>query len=602
MAKYTSINHLQFLLYNVHHLEDLFQYERFQDLDKDTVDLLINAVKDFCDQEVYPYFQEMDEKPAVYKDNTIIVHPQLKTIIEKSAELGILGGSFDYELGGAQLPHTLTTALFHILDAANNNTSCYMGLTNGSARLITSFGSQEQKETYVPNMLSGKWTGTMCLTEPQAGSSLSDITTTAYPQEDGTYLLKGQKIFISAGDQQHTENIIHLVLARIAAAPAGTKGISLFIVPKKRIAADGSLENNDVFTAGDFQKLGQKGWATAHLTFGENNNCKAWLVGTPHLGLRYMFQMMNGARIDVGATATAIATAAYYASLQYAKERPQGRRLQKGGRKDVASEQTLIINHPDVRRMLLLQKSIVEASLSLVIECSILAEMRHLTAGEESENKYLLLEILTPICKTYPSEMGQVAVTTGLQVLGGYGFCTDFPLQQYYRDIRITPLYEGTTGIQSLDLLGRKVTMKGGAAVQLLHQEIGASMEKASTFDDLKPYVHALEDKLKLHQKVLQYLMGFAMKGEQERFVSDATIYMNFLSTIVVAWQWLKMATVAKEALVVGNTEFRSDFYESKIHTMRFYFKYELPKTRAWAETLMNDEVLTIVEEKEVVF
>ena len=297
----------------------------------------------------------------------------------------------------------------------------YAGLTSGAAHLITSFGTKEQSETYVPKMLNGEWGGTMCLTEPQAGSSLSDITSAAVPQADGSYKITGQKIFISSGDHQCVDNIIHLFLARIEGAPAGTKGISLFIVPKNRIKADGSLESNDVKAAGDFQKLGQRANATAHLSFGEDDNCYGWLVGTENRGLAHMFQMMNGARIDVGLNGTSIASAAYYASLQYAQERPQGRKLSSGGQKDISQGQTLIINHPDVRRMLLLQKAVLEGALSLCMEAARLVDLQHVLEGEAKAEANLLLEILTPIVKTYPSEMGRVSVSTGLQILGGYG-------------------------------------------------------------------------------------------------------------------------------------------------------------------------------------
>ncbi|MEM6700630.1 MAG: acyl-CoA dehydrogenase, partial [Bacteroidota bacterium] len=470
-------------------------------------------------------------------------------------EMGLIGSHFDYEHGGLQQPKMVHAAAYHILDCANNNVSGYLGLDEGAAKLITSFASDELIEQYVPKMIAGKWGGTMCLTEPQAGSSLSDVVTSATPQGDGTYKIKGQKIFISAGDHEYVENTIHLLLARIDGAPSGTKGISLFIVPKNRIKEDGSLESNDVITAGDFQKMGQRGYATTHLVFGESDDCTAYLVGEEHRGLKYMFQMMNGARIAVGLHATSMATAAYYASLQYAKERPQGRRISNAGQKDVSQEQTLIINHPDVRRMLLLQKAVVEGALSLVMEVARYEDLEKTSEGEEKEKWNLLLEVLTPIAKTYPSEMGLTSISNGLQILGGYGFCTDFPLQQYYRDIRITSLYEGTTGIQSLDLLGRKMTLRNGKGLQLLVSEIQQTIEAAMTFDDLKPYAKKLIANLELNQKVLGFLIPFAMKGEHERFLSDATIFMDLMSTTVMAWQWLKLATVAKQKLVMGNGE-----------------------------------------------
>lgn len=603
MSKYMSMDTLKFLLHEVHDLESLFQYERFQDFDKEAVDILLDAAKDLADKKFYPFIRVMDEEPVVYKDGKIIAHESLEDMIKGYADLGLIGGVFDYDNGGMQMPGTILSACNHILESANNHSVGYMGLTTGSANLIGTYASQYLKDTFIPKMITGEWSGTMCLTEPQAGSSLSDVVTSATPTDDGMYDIKGQKIFISGGGHQFTDNIIHLVLARIDGAPAGTKGISLFVVPNKMPQADGSLVDNDVIVAGDFQKMGQRGYATAHMVFGEKEKCKGYLVGEANRGLKYMFQMMNEARIEVGITATSIATAAYYASLQYANERPQGRRIQSTGKKDATEEQTLIINHADVRRMLLLQKAVVEASMSIIIESSMHSDKHHAAKDPaESAKHHMLLEFLTPITKTYPSEMGRVAVDNGLQVLGGYGFCSDFVLQQYYRDIRICALYEGTTGIQSQDLLGRKVTMQNGKALQLIMEEMQETIQAAMTHDELKPYAKDLMDKLGMTQKVLGGIMGFAMKGDFERYLMDASLFMEFASTIIIGWQWLKMAVVAKNNLVSGNTTYSEEFYEGKIHTMKFYYKYEMPKTLGLAHTLLDKEELTILKEKEIAF
>ncbi|NNF34450.1 MAG: acyl-CoA dehydrogenase, partial [Saprospiraceae bacterium] len=359
---------------------------------------------------------------------------------------------------------------------------------------------------------------------------------------------------------------------------------------------------NDVLTAGDFQKMGQRGYCTTHLVYGEQDDCIGEIVGNPHMGLKYMFQMMNGARIDVGLTAASTASGAYYASLQYAKERPQGRKLTNTGKKDPKQEQTLIINHPDVRRMLMLQKAIVEGSISLLLECSLYSDIAENTEGDISTEAHLLLELLTPIAKTYPSEKGIESISNGLQVLGGYGFTMDFVLQQYYRDIRIMTLYEGTTGIQSLDLLGRKVTMAEGKALFLLTNKINETLAASRTYDDLKLYADQLEAKMGDIQEVLTHLMPYAMRGEFETYLADATIFMEMMSTAVIAYQWLKMATKAKEYLVTGNKTYSTDFYEGKIHTMKFFFKYELPKVLSCKDTIMNTEMLTLSETGEKVF
>ena len=392
------------------------------------------------------------------------------------------------------------------------------------------------------------------------------------------------------------------MLARIEGAPKGTKGISLFVVPKNRPKQDGTLEYNDVMTVADFQKMGQRGYCTTHLGFGDNDDCRGWLVGEEHKGLAQMFLMMNGARIAVGRGAAAIAMAAYRTSLQYANERPQGRKLTADGKKNPTEKQSLIIEHPDVRRMLLLQKAIVEGSLSLVLLASKYQDiLATAISKEEKETYHLLLEMIIPIVKTYPSEAGAESVDNGLQVLGGYGFCTDFSLQQYYRDIRISALYEGTTGIQSQDLLGRKVPMQNGKGLELLSAEIVKTIIAASNDKELKIYADVLGDKLKLSQKVIGKLMPFAAKGNYERYLADANLFMEFMSIVVLGWLWLEMAVDAKNELNKTDKKYSEIFYESKIQTMKFYFKYEVPKTNALAESLMSNEVITIKKDKEFI-
>jgi butyryl-CoA dehydrogenase len=600
--KYVDLETLKYILYDIHKLEDLLTRERFQEHDMESLNLFIDSVKEFSDRELYPYFKEMDETPAYHKDGTVIVHKQVGTVMKQSGEMGVIAASFNYEDGGLQIPFSALQAAVYIMDAANNHLPGYPSLTQGAAELIVEFGNETLKETYVPNMLSGTWGGTMCLTEPQAGSSLSDITTKATPTEDGFYKISGQKIFISGGDHQYADNFVHLVLARIEGAPKGTKGISLFVVPKNRLKEDGTLEYNDVMTIADFQKMGQRGYCTTHLGFGDSDDCRGWLVGEEHKGLKQMFLMMNGARIAVGRGASAIAMAAYRASLQYANERSQGRKLSADGKKNPSEKQSLIIEHPDVRRMLLLQKSIVEGSLSLVMLASKYQDILTTATSKEEKEKYnLLLEMIIPIVKTFPSEAGAESVDNGLQVLGGYGFCADFPLQQYYRDIRISALYEGTTGIQSQDLLGRKVTMQNGKGLELLASEIMQTIMLASKDDELKGYAGVLGDKLKLSQKVLTNLMPFAMKGNYERYLADSNLFMEYMSIVVLGWLWLEMALDAKNELSNADRKYSETFYESKIHTMKFYFKYEVPKTNSLAESLMSDEVLTIKKGKEFI-
>ncbi|SHI82500.1 butyryl-CoA dehydrogenase [Arenibacter nanhaiticus] len=601
MAKeYVDINTLKYLLYQVHALDDLFGFERYEGHDRPSMDMFLDAIKDFADRDLFPFFKEMDDDPAGFDNGEVRVHEQVAVMMKKGGEMGVICGPLDYDQGGLQIPFMVHTAATYILDAANNHLPGYATLTLGAAELIVHFANQNLKDTYVPNMLLGAWGGTMCLTEPQAGSSLSDITTKATLTDEGYYKISGQKIFISGGDYQYVENIVHLVLARIDGAPEGTKGISLFVVPKNRVETDGSLVGNDVKTLSDFEKMGQRGFATTHLGFGDSDDCQGWLVGEANQGLKYMFLMMNDARIGVGRGAAAIAMAAYQASLQYAKERAQGRKISETGKKDPGEDQCLIIEHPDVRRMLFLQKAIAEGSLSLILLAAKYHDLQRSVSDHSEKEKYqLLLEIITPMVKTYPAEAGALAVSNGLQVLGGYGFCSDFILQQYYRDIRIFSIYEGTTGIQSQDLLGRKVLMNNGKALQLLIEEIGTTIAVASDYKDLQEWAATLKGKLTMIHEVLVYLKTFANKENYERYLSDANLFMEFLSYVVIGWNWLEMAYVAKQALDNKDAAYSEAFYESKIHTMKFYFKYELTKTNALAETLMHKEVLTQKMEKE---
>ncbi|KOY87173.1 acyl-CoA dehydrogenase [bacterium 336/3] len=600
MAQYVSIRNLKFLLYEVFGIESLTQYEHFKDHNRESFDMILDTAKQIADNILYPTFREMDVQEPQLENGVVNVHPAIKKYLKAMGEAGMIGATYNYEAGGGQVPASVYSLATFILSAANNGASMFTGLSSGAARLIISFANQTLKDKYVPKMLSGEWQGTMALTEPQAGSSLSDITSSAKLLEDGSYSIKGQKVFISAGEHNQAENIIHLLLARIEGAPAGIKGISLFIVPKFR-EENGQFVNNDVAAGSIYHKMGQKSTPAMHLMIGDNNNCKGYLVGEANQGLKYMFQMMNEARLGVGVVGASIATNAYYASLQYAQERPQGRRLDEKDQK--TTPQTKIINHPDVRRMLLFQKAVAEGALSLLLECARYADLIEVTEGEEKENYSLLLDILTPIAKTFPSEYGIKSVSEAMQVFGGYGYCEDFPIEQLYRDIRIASIYEGTTAIQSQDLLGRKLTMKNGAAAMALMQEISKTLQEASTHEEFKKHVELLQKELGRMQQVMQKLLGFAMKQEFELFLADANLFMEMASLIMISWQWLKQATVAKVQILTKNPQGEElAFYESKIHTMKFFFAYELPKTKWLATRLMDDEVLTLVQEqKEII-
>ena len=593
MAKeYISIRNLKFMLHELFDISKINSLPKYQDYDAEAYDMALAAVKDLSDTYLYPIFREMDKKKAYYdeKSGKVVVHPELQTAIKALAEGGWIGAYAGYEEGGQQMPQILMQSARLIMHAANANAAAYTLLTDGASNLIRSFGSQVQKDQFIPPMVAGDWQGTMALTEPQAGSSLSDVKTSATLNEDGSYSIKGQKIYISGGDYETTNNVIHLTLARIDGAPAGTKGISLFIVPKY-LMENGAKVSNGVTTAGLYGKMGQKGYVAAHLMMGEQEECKGYLVGAPNRGLPYMFQMMNEARIGTGGMATATASAAYYASLQYANERPQGRHPSN---KDANAPQVLIIEHADVRRMLLFQKAITEGSVALVQLCSYYMDIAENAEGEEREHAHLKLELLTPVVKSFPSEWGNLAVSTGLQVLGGAGYTDDFPLEQYYRDIRINAIYEGTTAIHGMDILGRKVMLEKGKAMNLLMEEVKATIVEASQQKTLNSYAGKLGEAAKTLQGVTMHLIQLAMKEKPEVFLSDATLYLEFFGIVTVAWLWLRQGVVAKKALDNGAEGTDYAFYQGKLHTMKYYFEYEVPKIQALRDRLMSEERLTL--------
>jgi alkylation response protein AidB-like acyl-CoA dehydrogenase len=595
--KFISDRNLKFLLYELNDTEALLKYPRFADHSREVFDMVMETAMKMGKDLFKPSFTEMDRQQPEYVKGKVKVHPMVKTIMRECGAGGWIAATFPCELGGQQLPHTIgmlvPTAIFA---AANYSGSVFHGLTHGAAGLIGSYGTQEMKDIYLPKMIAGEWQGTMALTEPQAGSSLTDLSTTGTPTDQGYYKMKGQKIFISAGDHDQVDNVIHLALARIKDAPPGIKGISLFIIPQKRIEANGSLVFNDVNCAGIYHKLGYRGAPITQLAFGENDDCRGYLVGEAHKGLSYMFQMMNGARIDVGLGAACIASAAYYASLEYAKERPQGRKLTS---KDPLSVQVPIIEHADVKRMLLFQRAVVEGSLSLLVQCCLYQDLEHVTEGEEHENYNLLLELLTPVGKSYPSEMGILSCSTGLQILGGYGYCEEFPLEQHYRDVRIHPIHEGTTGIQGMDLLGRKMMMKKGKAAQLYLAEVRKAIQAAQGDVELKPLAAALETALGQLEKVTTHLFGIAAKDGPEMFLADATLYLEYFGIIAIAWQWLRQATAAKKALQGKVSPNDSNFYNGKVATCRYFFGYELPKIEGLATRLLSGDGLTVTMKKE---
>jgi len=590
-VKFVSEKNLRFLLYEVFDAESLIRFDYYREHNRKTFDMVLKEALRLSRNLLYPVFTEMDRNPPELIAGKVKVHPSVRTIMKEFGDGGWISSRMPYEFDGNQLPHLIADACDFIFGAANYSAGVYPGLSAGAAHLIESFGSKELFATYVPNMYAGKWQGTMALTEPEAGSSLTDITTTAEPTDQGYYLIKGQKIFISAGDHDGVENVVHLMLVKIKDAPPGIKGISLFVVPKNRIDGNGQLISNDVNTSGIYHKLGYRGCPIVQLSMGDKNDCRGWLVGEPHNGLRYMFQLMNQARIGVGIGAASIATAAYYASLDYAKTRRQGRALSK---KDPALPQVPIIEHADVKRMLLFQRAVIEGSLSLLMQCSKYVDMIKVVPDDEKEKYLNLLEILTPVAKSYPSEMGIESISQGLQCFGGSGYCDDYPMEQYYRDARIHPIHEGTTGIQGMDLLGRKVVAQNGRPFILFIAEIEKTIAIADEFTELRIYAQQLNDSRIKLQEVTRHLMQVFMGKGAEFFLADATLYLELFGIVAIAWQWLLQGIAVRKALQNASNKKDFDFYQGKFIALRYFFGYELPKMLGLAERLLNGDGLTV--------
>ena len=570
---------VDFLLYSVLDAESLCELEPYRQHSKETFDMYVDSVRRFARYDLLPTYKPMDEEPPVFRDGRIHTHEALPRLYEGMIELGVLTATRPESAGGQQMPllvHTLATAY---LMAANLGAYGFVGLTHGAAHLIEAFGSDELRQRFMQKMYAGEWTGTMALTEPHAGSSLGDITTTAKPTEDGHYLIKGSKIFISGADHQITENVVNLTLARIEGAPDGTKGISLFAIPRLR-EEDGKLVPNDVTIAGLIHKIGWKGLPSLAIEFGDEGDCRGWLVGEPHQGLRYMFQMMNEARIMVGVNAAATASAAYHESRAYALDRKQGRELGARG-----GDMVPIIRHADVRRMLLRQKAIVEGSLALLATVSRYADVsEHGATDEARERAAILLDLLTPVAKTFPAEKGFEANALAIQIHGGYGYTSEYSPEAYLRDQKLNTLHEGTSGIQSMDLLGRKVMSKGGASLRALAEEIHATIGRAREAGCEESLCAAVEDAVATVGTITMELGQRGMAGDANGMLGHSWDYLDMFATLVIAWQWLNMSAAAKTAPV---SEERKQATEA---AAQYWIRTEVPRIALLANLCRANE------------
>jgi butyryl-CoA dehydrogenase len=574
-ARIVNRRDLVFQLFEALDVEALTGRPRFRDHSRETFEAALDAAIALAEAKFAPHWHKTDEEEPRVEDGRVRLPPEVKEALDAYVEAGFLLAARDADVGGMQLPVTVARACHAVFEGANVATTSYVSLTQANSSLIATYGTPDQKRRYLAPLLEGRFYGTMALTEPQAGSSLADVRTQAAPLPDGTYAISGTKTFISGGEHELSENIVHLVLARIVGAPPGVKGISLFIVPKIRVRADGSPgERNDVALAGLFHKMGWRGTTSTQLAFGENGRCVGELVGEPNRGLACMFHMMNEARIGVGLAAVMLGTRSHLHALDYARERPQGRPL---GAKDPTTPQIPIIEHADVRRMLLASKAYVEGGLALCLYAARLVDEQHTAETDEARaGASALLDLLTPVVKAWPSQFCLEASSLAIQVHGGYGYTREYPVEQLYRDNRLNAIHEGTNGIQALDLLGRKTLGDGGKALGLLLREISRDAERAAGHEPLRGHaselVAAAERAAATARKV-----GGAMTRDPELALSNATPYLEAFGHVVVAWMWLRQASAALRARPAARGA-EADFHDGKVAACRWFFRWELPR------------------------
>lgn len=584
-APLMSDRDLEFMLYELFDTEALTQRAQYADHNRETFDATLGTAKTVAEKVLLPFRQKADNEQPTFDGEKVHMIPDIKVGVDAIIESGLATPTASYETGGMQLPYIVANAATSYLVAAGGVATGYTGLTTANANLIEAHGSQEQIEKWVHPMRAGRFAGTMAMTEPGAGSGLADLTTTAVKQADGSFRVSGSKIFISGGDHELNENIVHLVLARVKGAPKGVKGISLFIVPKFLVNDDGSVgERNEVALAGLFHKMGGRAQTSTALSFGERDGAVGYLVGEENKGLMYMFHMMNEARIMVGSSAAVTGVAGYQYSLDYAKERPQGRLLSE---KDPHAPPVNIIEHPDIRRMLLAQKAYAEGALALCLYGSYLVDDEKTAATEEERQAaHTLLDFLTPIIKTWPSEYGPKANYFAIQVLGGHGYINEHPVEMFYRDNRLNPIHEGTTGIQSMDLLGRKVPMNGFAGYTACLNEIEKTIALAASHDNLSAYATQLADAVTLLKSTTEAVLGATQSQNIDAVFSNSVQYLEMFGHVVIAWLWLKQACVADLALEQQPHEADEQFYRGKLQAMQYFFRIELPEIRHWAKII----------------
>ncbi len=578
---------VEFILYELLDVEALCDLPDFGEHNRHTFDLLLTSARTLARRVLFPDYRTIDAAPPVFRDGRVFVHPLLKAAWPQLVDLGLIAATRGADVGGSQLPLSVASLAAAYLMAGNLSAYGFLGLTSGAAHLLEAFGSTELKARFMARLYAGEWTGTMALTEPQAGSSLSDIRTRATPTGQGHHLIRGDKVFISAAAHDLAPNVVQMVLARIDGAPPGSHGVSLFIVPNLR-EEDGELVDNDVAVSGLVHKIGWRGLPSCVLSFGERSDCHGFLLGEPNRGLTQMFQMMNEARIMVGLNGVATASVAYQEALAYARERTQGRAHTQ---RDPATPQVPILAHADVRRMLLRQKAIVEGGLALLASTARIADLAaHGTDAEERRRSKLLLDLLTPVAKSFPAEAGFEATALALQVHGGYGYSSEYLPEAWLRDQKLNSLHEGTTGIQGLDLLGRKAVASGGAALHAFSDEVARTLTRARRAGIDPTWAEQLAEALAELVDTTTALAGRGAAGDVDGMLAHSHDYLTLFCIVSVGWQWLAMAAVAQEALRNGAKAEDVDFYRGKLAAAHYWVVTELPRVPALAALCRSAE------------
>ncbi|MDD8058452.1 acyl-CoA dehydrogenase [Shewanella metallivivens] len=580
---------LEFMLYELFDSEGLASRERYQDHDRQTFNEVINTAKVIAEKHFLPIRQKLDTHQPTFDGKKVHIIPELKTAIDAVNHSGIGSATADYDVGGMQLPPIIASAASSFLTVAGGVGMGYNMLTTANANLLQAHGSDELINTWVKPMREGRFMGTMAMTEPGSGSSLGDLITKAVKADDGTYRISGNKIYISGGDHDLSDNIVHLVLARIQGAPKGVKGISLFVVPKFLLNDDGSIgADNEVALAGLFHKMGGRAQTSTALSFGEKNGSVGYLVGEEHCGLKYMFHMMNEARIMVGTSGAVLAVAGYQYSVDYAKNRPQGR---LPSCKDPQSPMVNIIEHADVKRMLLAQKAYAEGAMALVLYGTQLSDDEHTAATEEQRQyAHTLLDFLTPIIKTWPSEYGPKANSLAIQVMGGHGYINEHPVEMFYRDNRLNPIHEGTTGIQSLDLLTRKVPMNKMLGYQATLNEMRKTLDEAKQYNGLQQMTEQLSEALTTLSTTTEAVLSAMATKNIDLALSNSVKYLELFGHVIIAWLWLKQSIVATKALAEQPHQDDVYFYQGKLQAAQYFYRVELPEINLWSQLLIHTD------------